>query len=105
METISDYRIPRNIWEERETNADRMEQVAREFFDGETESAGWFVTHWPEPIAEGSDATSTREWLVCRASPPRLESFYDLLTAASLCSASHWDGHRAEFSPSERIGR
>lgn len=104
METIEGYRIPGNIWETREANANAMELLARDFFAGEDgERAGWFVTHWPESIAEGSDATTCREWLVVHATPERARDFHDLI--GQLSGTWNADGRTHRFTPSERVGR
>jgi hypothetical protein len=101
------YRIPAGQWAHREANADRLEQLARDFFDPlnterdeRGEAAWWFITGWPSTIVADADVTSCREWLVVRAGQGRIHAFYDSITGRRIISSWSSQGATSTFTPS-----
>lgn len=99
-ESPGTYRIPAGQWAKREAAADRLEQLARNFFDADAdEAASWFITGWPRSIVADSEVTSCREWLVVKASQGRIHAFYDLITGTGVISSWSADGNKSTFTP------
>lgn len=75
-------------WQAREANCDRMQELAEQFFDPDTESAAWLTTGWGRSIVRDAEVTTCREYMVCTADPNRLSRFADLLRDERLISSS-----------------